>query len=34
MHISGRHKEYDSRVGLYDTGLMGFLPTLSVRYRF
>lgn len=45
MHISGKYTEidsktgltlnrYDSRVGLYDTGLMGFSPTISVRYRF
>lgn len=45
MHISGKQKEtdpvtgatlhtYDSQVGLYDTGLLGFSPTLSVRYRF
>lgn len=25
---------YGSRVGLYDNGLLGFFPTISVRYRF
>ncbi len=25
---------YGSRVGFYDNGLLGFCPTLSVRYRF
>ena len=30
MHING----HEPRVGIYDTGFMGFLPSLSVRYRF
>ena len=25
---------YGTRVGFYDNGLLGFAPTISVRYRF
>lgn len=26
--------KYESKVGFYDNGLLGFAPTLTVRYRF
>lgn len=25
---------YESKIGFYDNGLLGFIPTLSIRYRF
>lgn len=28
------NKSYGSTVGFYDNGLLGFVPTISVRYRF
>jgi len=44
MHVGGQYKmtdpitgetvRRDAHVGLYDTGLLGFCPTFSVRYRF
>ena len=43
MHINdGRFRipntdavvRYESKIGFYDNGLLGFAPTLSVRYRF
>lgn len=44
MHINGGHTQtnavngdtvtYGARVGFYDNGLLGFAPTISVRYRF
>lgn len=30
MHINA----HDTRVGLYDSGFLGFTPTISARYRF
>lgn len=32
--IDQENKSYGSTVGFYDNGLLGFAPTLSVRYRF
>lgn len=32
--IGQEDRKYGSTVGFYDNGLMGFIPTLSVRYRF
>ena len=44
MHVSGKYRETDpvtgitiendAHVGLYDTGFLGFCPSISVRYRF
>lgn len=44
MHVNGGYShtepatgiqvKYDPRVGFYDNGLLGFSPTISVRYRF
>lgn len=42
MHVSGRHsmtiagEKFQSKpqVGLYDTGFLGFCPSISIRYRF
>ena len=44
MHVSGSHSAIDpvtgesvstkARAGFYDAGLIGFVPTISVRYRF
>lgn len=32
--IDQENKNYGSTAGFYDNGLLGFVPTLSVRYRF
>lgn len=32
--INQENKSYGSTVGFYDNGLLGFAPTLSVRYHF
>lgn len=32
--IEEETRKFGSTVGFYDNGLMGFIPTLSVRYRF
>ena len=39
MHINGGYtspngERYGARIGLYDNGLLGLSPTISVRYRF
>ena len=44
MHVNGGYRytepatnvqiKYDPRVGFYDNGLLGFAPSISVRYRF
>lgn len=40
MHINGKytHPEtlvpYKARVGFYDNGMLGFVPNISVRYKF
>ena len=39
MHINSGYTAHDgthygTRVGFYDNGLLGFAPTISVRYRF
>lgn len=40
MHINGKYTDpvtlvpYKARVGFYDNGMLGFVPTISVRYRF
>ena len=40
MHVNGNiltdnnGNRYGARVGFYDNGLLGFAPTVSVRYRF
>lgn len=33
-HDAAKHINYGTRVGFYDNGLLGFAPTISVRYRF
>ena len=32
--ITGGSKTYGTRVGFYDNGLLGLVPTIAVRYRF
>lgn len=32
--IEQENKSYGSTAGFYDNGLLGFVPTLSIRYRF
>lgn len=32
MHLSS--KEYRNKVGFYDNGMLGFVPTFALRYRF
>ena len=32
--ISGTHIKFDGKTGFYDNGLLGFIPSISVRYRF
>lgn len=33
-HVTGTTLKYESKVGFYDGGLLGFAPTITVRYRF
>jgi hypothetical protein len=32
--ISGTNIKFDGKTGFYDNGLLGFIPSISVRYRF
>lgn len=34
FHVNDGYYSYGSKTGFYNYGLMGFIPTLSVRYRF
>ena len=34
FHVNDGFYDYASKVGFYNYGMMGFIPTLSVRYRF
>lgn len=34
FHVNGKGDGYDSKVGFYDAGMYGFIPTLGFRYKF
>lgn len=34
LHVNDGFHIYESKAGFYNYGMMGFIPTLSVRYRF
>lgn len=34
LHVNDGFHIYKSKAGFYNYGMMGFIPTLSVRYRF
>lgn len=34
FHVNGGGDGYDAKVGVYDNGFRGFMPTLSIRYKF